>query len=40
MDLTDFKQRLEKYQFFDDVVDPSSSKPYLVQDRLKDVVLV
>ena len=40
MDLTEFKERLENYQFFDDVVDPNSSKPYLVQDRLKDVILI
>lgn len=40
MDLTDFKNKLDNYQFFDDIVDPNSLKPYLIQDRLKDVVLV
>jgi hypothetical protein len=40
MDLTEFNSRLSKYQFFDDITDPNSEKPYLVQDRLKDVILV
>ena len=40
MDLTEFNNRLSKYQFFDDITDPNSEKPYLVQDRLKDVILV
>lgn len=40
MDLTEFNYRLSKYQFFDDITDPNSKKPYLVQDRLKDVILV
>ena len=40
MDLTEFNSRLSKYQFFDDITDPNSKKPYLVQDRLKDVILV
>jgi hypothetical protein len=40
MDLTEFKEKLNSYQFFDDIVDPNSNKPYLVQDRLKDVVLI
>ena len=40
MDLTEFNNRLSKYQFFDDITDPNSKKPYLVQDRLKDVILV
>ena len=40
MDLTNFKNKLDGYQFFDDIVDPNSLKPYLIQDRLKDVVLV
>ena len=40
MDLTEFNNKLSKYQFFDDITDPNSKKPYLVQDRLKDVILV
>lgn len=40
MDLTEFNNRLSKYQFFDDITDPNSKKPYLIQDRLKDVILV
>ncbi len=40
MDLTEFKERLSNYQFFDDIVDQDSNKPYLVQDRLFDVILV
>ena len=40
MDLTEFKERLSNYQFFDDIVDQDSYKPYLVQDRLVDVILV
>lgn len=40
MDLIEFKKKLSKYQFFDDIIDPNSPKPYLVQDRLKDVILV
>jgi len=40
MDLTDFKEKLSKYQFFDDIVDPNSTKPYLIQDRLNDVILL
>jgi hypothetical protein len=40
MDLTEFKKRLSNYQFFDDITDPNSEKPYLVQDRLKDIILV
>lgn len=40
MDLTSFKEKLNNYQFFDDVVDQNLNKPYLVQDRLEDVILV
>ena len=40
MDLTEFKERLSNYQLFDDITDPNSQKPYLVQDRLKDVILL
>jgi hypothetical protein len=40
MDLTDFKEKLSTYQFFDDIVHPETEKPYLIQDRLKDVVML
>lgn len=40
MDLTEFKEKLSNYQFFDDVVHPDTEKPYLIQDRLKDITLV
>ena len=40
MDLTEFKKRFDKYQFFDDIVNSESLKPYLIQDRLKDVILI
>jgi hypothetical protein len=40
MDLTDFREKLSNYQLFDDITDPNSQKPYLVQDRIKDVILL
>jgi hypothetical protein len=40
MDLTEFKERLSNYNFTEDITNPSLDKPYLVQDRLIDVVLV
>ena len=40
MDLTEFSKKLSNYQFFDDITDPDSKKPYLVQDRLKDIILI
>lgn len=40
MDLTEFKERLSNYNFTEDITNPSLDKPYLVQDRLKDVILV
>ena len=40
MDLKDFKERLSNHNFMEDVFNPSLDKPYLVQDRLKDVILV
>ena len=40
MDLTEFKQRLSHYDFTKDVTDQTLDKPYLVQDRLKDVILL
>ena len=40
MDLTEFKERLSDYNFTNDVTDQSLDKPYLVQDRLKDIILL
>jgi len=40
MDITEFKKRLSNYQFFDDITDPNSNKPYLIQDRLEDIILM
>ena len=40
MDLTEFKEKLSSYEFFNDTLNPELDKPYLVQDRLKDVILI
>lgn len=40
MDLTKFNQKLSNYNFTEDITNQSLDKPYLVQDRLKDVILV
>lgn len=40
MDLTEFNQKLSNYNFTEDITNQSLDKPYLVQDRLKDVILV
>lgn len=40
MDLSEFKDRLSNYDFLNDILDPDLSKPYLVQDRLEDVILL
>jgi len=40
MDLTEFTERMITYNLIDDILDPSLDKPYLVQDRLKDVILL
>ncbi len=40
MDLTEFKERLSDYDFTKDVTDQTLDKPYLVQDRLKDIILI
>jgi hypothetical protein len=40
MDLTEFKQRLSDYDFTKDITDQTLDKPYLVQDRLKDIILI
>ena len=40
MDLTEFNERLSNYDLTNDVTNQTTEKPYLVQDRLKDIVLV
>ena len=40
MDLTEFNEKLSNYNFTEDITNQSLDKPYLVQDRLKDVILV
>ena len=40
MDLTEFNQKLSNHNFTEDIINQSLDKPYLVQDRLIDVVLV
>ena len=40
MDLTEFKVRMSDYDFTKDVTDQTLDKPYLVQDRLKDIILI
>jgi hypothetical protein len=40
MDLTEFKKRMSDYDFTKDVTDQTLDKPYLVQDRLKDVTFL
>jgi predicted regulator of amino acid metabolism with ACT domain len=40
MDLTEFKERLSNYDFTKDITDQTLDKPYLVQDRLKDIILL
>ena len=39
MDLTSFNEKLLKYDFINDILDPESPKPYLIQDRLEDIIL-
>jgi hypothetical protein len=40
MDLESFNERFTDYEFFHDVFDQTKNKPYLVQDRLKDITLL
>jgi hypothetical protein len=40
MDLTEFNEKLSNYNFTEDITNQSLDKPYLIQDRLKDVILV
>jgi len=39
MDLTLFNEKLLNYDFLNDILDPESPKPYLIQDRLEHVIL-
>lgn len=38
-DLEDFSNRMESYDLTQDILDPEGEKPYLVQDRLEDVII-
>jgi hypothetical protein len=38
-DLEDFSNRMESYDLTQDILDPEGLKPYLVQDRLEDVII-
>jgi hypothetical protein len=38
-DLEDFSNRMESYDLTHDILDPEGLKPYLVQDRLEDVII-
>jgi hypothetical protein len=40
MDLTLFNKKLLNYDFIKDILDPESPKPYLIQDRLEDIILL
>ena len=40
MDLVSFNEKLLKYDFINDILDPESPKPYLIQDRLEDIILL
>jgi hypothetical protein len=38
-DLEDFSNRMESYDLTQDILDPKGEKPYLVQDRLEDIII-
>ena len=38
-DLKDFKTKVEGYDLIQDILDPTGEKPYLIQDRLEDVII-
>ena len=38
-DLETFSNRMESYDLIQDILDPEGEKPYLVQDRLEDVII-
>jgi hypothetical protein len=38
-DLKVFKEKLENYNILEDIINQDGNKPYLVQDRLQDVII-
>ena len=38
-DLQDFKTKVDGYDIIQDILDPMGEKPYLIQDRLEDVIV-
>jgi predicted regulator of amino acid metabolism with ACT domain len=40
MNVKEFSGCLENYNLMDDILKPNDPKPYLVQDRLKDIILI
>jgi hypothetical protein len=40
MNVKEFSGCLENYNLIDDILKPNDPKPYLVQDRLKDIILI
>lgn len=40
MNIKEFSNCLENYNFTDDILKPEEPKPYLVQDRLEDIILL
>lgn len=40
MDLESFNEGFADYEFFHDVFDQTKDKPFMVQDRLKDIILI
>jgi hypothetical protein len=40
MNVKEFGGCLENYNLIDDILKPNDPKPYLVQDRLEDIILI
>ena len=40
MNIKEFSECLSGYNFMDDILKPEEPKPYLVQDRLEDIILI
>lgn len=38
-DLFEFNKRFDNFEFYEDVLFQNFEKPYLVQDRLKDIII-
>lgn len=38
-DLKVFEEKLENYNILEDIINQDGNKPYLVQDRLQDVII-